>query len=56
MHNVILVTMVTCVMQDELDSLIKAAEEGNVSSLKYLIEEKKIDIETRAPRNPPYVS
>ena len=43
-------------LKDELDYLIKAAEEGDIGILQYLIQERKCDVDTRGPWGDPYVS
>ena len=35
---------------------MKAAKDGNINALKYLIEEKQIDVNTQGPRYHPWVS
>ena len=35
---------------------MKAAEDGNVTTLQYLIKEKKVDVNTRGPDDYPWVS
>ena len=35
---------------------MKAAKAGNITTLKELIQEKKIDVDTRGPRNMQWVS
>ena len=35
---------------------MKAAEAGNINALKYLIEEKQIDVNTQGPDGRPWVS
>ena len=36
-------------LQEELERLLKAAEDGNVSDLHYLIDTKKYNVDTRGP-------
>ena len=35
---------------------MRAAEDGSINTLKYLIEEKQIDVNTQGPRYVPWVS
>ena len=35
---------------------MEAAQDGNVDTLKYLIEDKKIDVNTQGPGSYPWVS
>ena len=44
------------VLKDELDHLIKAAEVGDIGTLRYLIQERKCNVDTRGPWGDPYVS
>ena len=39
-----------------MDRLLKAAKDGDVATLQYLIKEHHYDIETRGPWGRPYVS
>ena len=43
-------------LQEELDRLLMAAEDGNISDLHYLLEDKKWDVNTRGPGGDPWVS
>ena len=43
-------------LQEELDRLLKAAEDGNISDLHYLLEDKKWDVNTRGCYWDPWVS
>ena len=40
-------------LQEELERLLKAAEDGNVSDLYYLIDTKKYNVDTRGPSGDP---
>ena len=43
-------------LQEELDRLLKAAKDGNISDLHYLLEDKKWDVNTRGPNDRTWVS
>ena len=40
-------------LQEELERLLKAAEDGDVSDLHYLIDTKKYNVDTCGPRGHP---
>lgn len=49
--------MVTLViLQEELERLMKAAESGDIPTLQDLIQNKRIDVNTRGPSDFPWVS
>ena len=39
-----------------MEQLMKAAEDGNINTLKYLIEENQIDVDTHGPDDLQWVS
>ena len=51
-----LIKLIMFLLQEELDQLLKAAVDGNVSDLHYLIQVKKYSVDTRGPSDNDYVS
>ena len=48
-----LIKLIMFLLQEELDQLLKAAVDGNVSDLHYLIQVKKYSVDTRGPNDDP---
>ena len=47
--TIYVVTMVHLLLQEEVEQLMKAAEDGDIPTLVILIQDKKIHVDTRGP-------
>ena len=54
--RVYVVTMVNLLLQEEVQQLMKAARDGDVTTLLTLIQDKKIHVDTRGLKDYPWVS
>ena len=43
-------------LQNEVEQLMRAAKDGDIAKMTDLIKERKIDVNTRGPRDYPWVS